>query len=166
MIKEKTDEPSRKMEQRRRKKMERDSRKEAQAAVEFLMIASISLLLIVPALVLFFDFTRETTYKTLNERVGTIGKTMVETAQSTYYYGNEASEVVDFDFPPKIISLTIVNEHELVLTLEAEEGNSEIVFYSQPPLSGSFTEEDITEGIKRFKFYNNNGIIEITELDE
>lgn len=137
----------------------------AQSALEFLMIVGISLVLIIPALLLFFYFTQDATYATITSRVENIGNAMIETAQQVYFYGNEAREVLTIDFPQKVLSLEIQNNHEIVFTLEVPGGTTQTVFYSEIPMNGTFTEEDVTQGIKQIKFENNQSMIEVSEID-
>ena len=141
--------------------------KQAQAAIEFLLVIALSLVLVIPALTLFFNFTQDTTYEALNGRVSRIGTAMVETTQSVYYYGNEASKVLVVDFPSKVNALEInpQNKHEIIFTLEVPRGTTEAVFYSEIPLQGNFTQDKITQGPKQFKFENVNGTIMVSELD-
>lgn len=137
----------------------------AQSALEFLMIVGISLVLIIPALLSFFYFTQDAAYTTITSRVENIGNAMIETAQRVYFYGNQAREVLTIDFPQKVLSLEIQNNHEIVFTLEVPGGTTQNVFYSEIPLSGTFTEEDITQGIKQIRFENNQSMIEVSEID-
>lgn len=149
------------------------NKKNAQSAIEFLLTVAISLVLIVPALVLFFHFTEDATFTALDERIQGIGQAMKETTESVYYYGNGAKEIIDLEFPQKITMLSIQNQHELVFTMETSSATTEQSFYSDITLTtgptyttpGEFNPDDYTEGIKKFQFENVNGIIEITELD-
>jgi len=151
------------------------NKKNAQSAIEFLLTVTISLVLIVPALVLFFHFTEDATYTALDERIQGIGQAMTETTESVYYYGNGAKEIVDLEFPQKITELSIQNQHELVFTMETSSGTTEQSFYSDivlkttypttPVTFDPFNPDDYTEGIKKFQFENINGEIWITELD-
>lgn len=137
----------------------------AQSALEFLMIVGLSLVLIIPALLLFFHFTQDATYAAITSRVDNIGNAMVETAQRVYFYGDEAREVLTIDFPQKVLSWEIQNNHEMVFTLEVPGGITQSVFYSEVPISGTFIEDDVTQGIKQILFVNNQSMVEISEME-
>ncbi|MEK6867400.1 MAG: hypothetical protein AABX98_01120 [Nanoarchaeota archaeon] len=125
-----------------------------QAAIEFLFVVGFAMMLIIPSLALFGMFVQETSDTVTRGQVNKIGNYMMNTATQAYHGTNGTIIVIEVNFPKGVTNLTVPTENELVFTFE--EGTTgvagEAVFYSDIPLNGTFTDNDVNEGIKKFKF--------------
>ena len=125
-----------------------------QAAIEFLFVVGFAMMLIIPSLALFGMFVQETSDTVTRGQVNKIGNYMVNTATQAYHGTNGTIIVIEVNFPEGVTNLTVPTETELVFTFEdgTTGAAGEAVFYSDVPLNGTFTADDVNEGTKKFKF--------------
>ncbi len=123
----------------------------AQASIEFLFVVGFAMLLIIPSLSLFGMFVQETSDTVTQSQINKIGNYMINTATQTYHGTNGTVIVIEVNFPEGVSGLEVMNGNELVFTF-ADELSGQAVFYSDILLNGTFTEDDINKGIKKFKF--------------
>lgn len=138
-------------------------KKKAQAAIEFLFVVGFAMLLIIPSLALFGRFVEETAYTATTSQVNKIGNYMLATAVQAYQGTNGTMIVIEVNFPEGVQNVTVVNENELVFSINIGGAESEQVYYSELPLSADFSSEDVTKGLKKFRFtaINNGEMVHI-----
>ena len=125
--------------------------KKAQASIEFLFVIGFAMLLIIPSLALFGRFVQETTYTATTAQTHKIGNQMLTTAKQVYHGTNGSIIVMEFNFPDGLTGMTI-QEDTLNFSAEVAGKKTEMVYYSDIPIEGTFEEEDWTKGRKKFKF--------------
>lgn len=124
----------------------------SQAAIEFLFVVGFAMLLLFPSLALFGRFVQETTYTVTTSQLNKIGYYMLSTAKQAYYSTNGSIIVIEVNFPDGVKGMEIINEEELVFGIETSGAESELVFFSDVPINGTFNESDYTKGNKKFRF--------------
>lgn len=104
--------------------------KNAQSALEYLMIIALTFAIIVPTVYLFFTYARESNIKIIDSQIDRIGRNIVNTAESIYYSGEHSKTILEFNMPDNIEEVNILSNRELVFTIVTEFGNTDIVFFS------------------------------------
>lgn len=124
----------------------------AQAAVEFLFVVGFAMILILPSLALFGRFVEETAYSATSSQINSIGNYMLSIAVQAYQGTNGTVLVIEVNFPDGVQNMTIVNQNELVFSINIGDAESEQVYYSDVPINGTFSSSDFSKGLKKFKF--------------
>ena len=65
----------------------------AQAALEYLLIIAMTFAIIIPTVYLFFTYSRESNIKIIDFQISSIGRNIVNTAESIYYSGENSKTV-------------------------------------------------------------------------
>lgn len=124
----------------------------AQASIEFLFIMGFAMLLLLPSLALFGHFVQETTTTATAAQLHKIANALLATAKQVYYSGNGSSIVLEVNLPEGITEMHISEEEKaLIFTVDIAGASSEMVYFSDISINGSFSAEDWTEGRKKFK---------------
>lgn len=138
--------------------------KKSQAAIEFLFVVGFAMLLLLPSLALFGRFVSETSDTVTTSQVNKIGHYFLSTATQAYHGTNGTVIVIEVNFPDGVKNMTIPSEDELVFIVETGAGESEMVFYSDVPINGTFHETDYSKGIKRLKFSTIDATVQIERI--
>jgi len=125
--------------------------KRGQSSVEFLLIVSLALFLLIPALALFTDFIQKTSGDLVVSHVEEIGNTMVANVQTVYFYGPGAMIVLDVNMPENVVNMTIENDNFLIITVEIEGRTSDFLFYSDAPMQANISSTYYSPGLKHMK---------------
>ena len=148
--------------------------KKAQIALEFILLTSIAMLMLFPTMSLFSNFVSESSREIVEIQIRQIGKSIVENAESMYYYGNGSMILVDYKFPERVKSMEIhefindeekTNYYEIAFILELPGGEVSKAYESKIPIKGKFDEDSITPGKKKFKIENIGNYINISRVD-
>ena len=141
--------------------------KKAQVAVETLIVVGIIMLLLMPAMYLFFNFINTSSQQILDAQINDIGKAIIKNAEALYYYGRGSAITLNFEFSDQITDI-IIEEHvnnlgELYYTLifVVNIGAKERLFLSNikivaVPDSETLSEPPL-EGKKVFRLTNIDG---------
>ncbi len=138
--------------------------KRSQIALEFLLVMSITMVMLFPTMSLFSNFVTESTKEVINVQIDYVGKSMIDTAQQMYYYGNSSMTIVEYKFPQRIKEMRInsnpkTNYYEIAFTIELPGGEITKAYPSPIPITnlypeGLFPNESFTAGIKHFRIEN------------
>jgi hypothetical protein len=139
-------------------------KKKSQSSVEFIVIVGISMVVLMFSSVLLFNYSRYSTGSILNSRVNEIGQSMVTNANIIYELGPPAKTVIEYNFPPLIDNISIVNDHLLSIRTSILVNSSYSGYDSPVKLNASFKKEDFTQGRKRFVFEAFDNHVEIKRL--
>lgn len=121
-------------------------KKSGQAAVEYIFIISIALLLLVPGTMIFYRYSSDSQSSLSHSQVFKIGNDIVDTAELMYSMG-VAWQTVEVSFPGNIEKVTVYNASpysELVITYTSD-APSEAVFFTRRHLFNS-TSPDCSAG--------------------
>lgn len=138
--------------------------KKSQAAIEFLFVVGFAMLLLLPSLALFGRFVQETSYTVTTSQATKIGYYMLSTATQAYHGSNGTVIVIEVNFPDGIKNMMIPTEDELVFIIETAGGESEMVFYSEVPINGTFNKTDYTKGLKKLKLSTIDSTVQIERI--
>lgn len=117
----------------------------AQAAVEYLFIVALALMLIIPGSIVFYRFSADSQAMIEVSKLTATGHEILQVAEELYSLGS-AWETIEVNFPDSATGLWVYNGtvSELVLTFEIE-GPSEVVFFTHVPMGNAST-NDCTNG--------------------
>ncbi len=130
----------------------------AQVATEFLLITGFFLLIIVPTVFYFYGYAQEAATDVESSKVESIGNSIVDTAESVFYYGRYSRLTLNVDLPNGISNLNVtcsetVDEEQTKLEkckLYITMLKNELFFPSNVPLIYEPTDEqaekDIVQG--------------------
>ncbi len=125
--------------------------KRGQSSVEFLLIVSLALFLLIPALAVFTDFIQKTSGDVIVSHVEEIGNTMVANVQTVYFHGPGAMIVLDVNMPENVVNMTVENDNFLIITVKIEGRTSDFLFYSDAPMQANITSSYFSPGLKHMK---------------
>ncbi len=120
--------------------------KKAQSSVEYLFVVALSLLLVVPASFLFFNYSKSSEDTVVASQIERAGNEVLLKAEEVYSIGNGSWITVEFKLPRKIAPnnpATIFNNDELVFNYSTQTGYAEAVFFTDLNLT---TDEDVSDG--------------------
>lgn len=138
------------------------SRKKAQVSLEFLMVTGFIMLVMMGSLSFLLHFAQTSTDEFVTRRVNDIGKKITNNAELLGVYGAPARKVLVFSFPPRVINMSIENDHFLFLLVQTKEGSKKYYgFYSSYNITGNFDERDYVEGKHSFLLQVNETIDEV-----
>ncbi|MBN1175879.1 hypothetical protein JXA48_04515 [Candidatus Woesearchaeota archaeon] len=117
----------------------------AQAAVEYLFIVALALMLIVPGSIVFYRFSADSQAVVEVSKITSAGNEILGVAEELYSLG-AAWETVDVNFPNSATGMWVYNAtvSELALTFDMG-GPSEVVFFTHVSMGNSST-NDCTNG--------------------
>src|SRR3989338_4687878 len=104
--------------------------KNAQSALEYLMIIGLTFGIIIPTIYLFYSYTRESNIQIVDSQINSIGRNIVNMAESIYYSGEHSKTIMEFNMPENVNRILIISERELFFDVTTEFGNTDIVFFS------------------------------------
>lgn len=101
-----------------------------QGSLEYILIVALTLVVIVPAAYLFYNYSRQSSEEFKDSQLTKIGRDIVDTAQSIFYSGQGSKTELDLNIPDNVISAVIIDSKELVFNVTTNVGITEIVFFS------------------------------------
>ena len=113
--------------------------KNAQSALEYLMIIGLTFGIIIPTVYLFYSYSRESNIQLVDSQINSIGSNIVNTAESVYYSGEHSKTIMEFNMPENVNHISIISERELVFDVTTEFGNTDIVFFSDVNITADRT---------------------------
>lgn len=143
--------------------------KKAQFSVEYLIIIGLVLVVIIPAILLYYSYSRAHTTKISASSINDIGLKIVENAKSVYSLGEGSWVTLELSLPENIKSMQIPVKNELVIEYFTEGGVSEAVFFSDinltttNPQNPYILQERI--GLVKFKIRSTGGEVVLEEVE-
>ena len=141
----------------------------AQAAMEYLLVAALILIVVIPATYLFFNYSQRSSGQIKEGRVTKMGSDIVNNAETIYYLGEPSRIVLTETMPEGVDELRIDSDweqgvNELVFVTRFAGGEaSDFVFSSKVNLQeagdvlGEFDELDRRPGTKKIRLEAKNG---------
>ena len=140
----------------------------SQSALEYLMIIALTLGIIVPTTYIFFRYSTESNTKILDSQISQIGRSMIDTAETVYFSGQNSKIVLQLNMPESVNAINIIENRELVFNITTDIGENEAVFFSSVNITSSTCQGPICSlaeiaglGIKKIKFqsYNSSQVL-------
>ena len=143
----------------------------SQSALEYLMIIALTLGIMVPTAYIFFQYSTESNTKILDSQINQIGRSIIDTAETVYFSGQNSKIVLQLNMPESVNDINIINNRELVFNVATDIGEGEAVFFSSINITSSDCQGSICSlaeiagsGLKKIKFqsYNNGNQVLIS----
>jgi hypothetical protein len=122
----------------------------AQSAIEFMMIVGIAFTMLIPAFFVFQQFSSQANEQVISAQLNAFGRDLISTVESMYYYGEYSKTELKFNFPNKVIDMSVnVPEdgelYELVITADVFGAEADFVYFTKVPIAPEVNElnEDI-----------------------
>ena len=118
----------------------------AQASIEYLLIVTFALILIIPGTVLFLRYTQDQQTSVIGAQVFTAGNLLVDTAELMYSIGQNSWQTIDISFPDTVQGVTVYSGSPSELVVHyGETIISDAVFFTDIPLLNA-SESDCSAG--------------------
>ncbi len=100
----------------------------AQASMEYLMVAGLVLLVILPSIYLFYRYSHSSEKEIAKSQIDNMGKKIIDAAEDVYYLGGQSKTTLDLTIPKGVKNMEIWCNQNLVFLTE---DGSEISFSSR-----------------------------------
>ncbi len=104
--------------------------KSGQGAFEYILIVAIAMVLIVPGVILFYNYSLKSNDQVLRSQIEMIGNDLMDAAEKVYYIGEYSWQSVRINIPEKVTNILVLDNSELVVQYNTMSGISEAVFFS------------------------------------
>jgi len=150
-------------------------KKNAQVSVEYIMIITIGMMIMIPGIYLFRNYAFDSNDRILSSRISEIANNILTNSEKIYYYGPPSKTTVSIDMPPGISSMYVLSipendEYYLGFKILTTSGEKDYFFESKMPIEPEekelctnmpeqcngnicecFKERYYSKGIKNFK---------------
>jgi hypothetical protein len=104
--------------------------KQGQGAFEYILVVAIAMILIVPGVILFYNYSLKSNDEVMRSQIDMIGNDIMDAAEKVYYIGEYSWQSVKVDVPDKVTNIYILGNSELVIDYHSIAGDSQAVFFS------------------------------------
>lgn len=101
-----------------------------QGAFEYILIVAIAMLLIVPGVVLFYNYSLKSNDQVMRSQIDMIGNDLMDAVEKVYYVGEYSWQSLKIDVPNQVKNIYILDNSELIVEYNTYYGISEAVFFS------------------------------------
>jgi hypothetical protein len=102
------------------------------------MIVAVSLLMIIPATILFMNYTSDSKASVISSQVFKIGNELIVTGEQMYSVGHNSWQTIELLIPEELISVKVFNGSTSELVLSYGDPVSDVVLFSNIPLFNEF----------------------------
>ena len=130
----------------------------AQAAIEFMLVFGIALLILIPTFYIFQDYSIRSKDQISTGQLSVIGNDLVNAAETVYFMGLPARLTLELSMPEGVTGMRIEKDwsrdiNELVFTMR---DNNELSFRSNVNINGTFERSDYSQGLKKILLETKN----------
>jgi hypothetical protein len=104
--------------------------KQGQGAFEYILVVGIAMLLIVPGVILFYNYSLKSNDEVMRSQINMIGNDIMDAAEKVYYIGEYSWQSLKIDIPNKVTNIYVLDDSELVIEYHSYAGLSQAVFFS------------------------------------
>jgi len=106
-----------------------------QGAFEYILVVGIAMLLIVPGVMIFYNYSLKSNDEVMRSQINMIGNDIMDAAEKVYYIGEYSWQSLKVDIPNKVTSIYVLDNSELVIEYHSYVGLSQAVFFSDINIS-------------------------------
>ena len=103
----------------------------AQASFEYLAVLALTLVIIVPSIYLFYNYSKQSKEEVTDSQTISIGKQIIDNARFVHYSGRDSKITLDIEIPEDVETISVQGGKELVFDLTTSAGNTQLVFFSE-----------------------------------
>jgi len=139
----------------------------SQSSVEYLMIVGLSLLFILPASYLFYNYAKNSEDSVMASQISRAGNSIIRGAEEVYIIGNNSWITLELYIPDGFHLARLDNGQELIFEYYTQQGLSEAVFFSDIRLVNEDGDCDtcdlpFTTGTNNVRITSRGGYVSIT----
>ncbi len=127
----------------------------SQVSMEFVLISFISMVLLIPVIFMFFNYTSSTSRDIILAQAHKAGRAMVDVSEQVWSYGRGGIQTVEVTLPKNIVNIS--TELNTTLVMETTLRGDVVAIHSRVPIYGNFTSDDANPGTKKFRMENIRG---------
>ncbi|PIN70514.1 hypothetical protein COV93_01195 [Candidatus Woesearchaeota archaeon CG11_big_fil_rev_8_21_14_0_20_43_8] len=128
--------------------------------MEYLTIVGFVMVIIIPMLVIFYDFKSEAADTIRSSQVRQVGMKIVDTAETIYFLGEPSSTLLRIYLPDKIQSVEMLGR-EIVFNISTRVGVDQIVMLSEVNVTGTIPNN---AGLHNMRFQSHGTYVDINPL--
>lgn len=110
--------------------------KRGQGAFEYILVVGIAMLLIVPGVMLFYNYSLKSNDEVMRSQINMIGNDIMDAVEKVYYIGEYSWQSLKIDIPNKVSNIYVLDNSELIIEYHSYSGTSQAVFFSDVNISG------------------------------
>ncbi|MCX8146993.1 MAG: hypothetical protein N3D84_00830 [Candidatus Woesearchaeota archaeon] len=123
----------------------------SQAAMEYLMIAGIAFVIVVPMVYILYSYTTSMSQEVAESKVGKIANDIVNTAEQIYYLGEPSRTTLTFNMPEGVYDIEVQGDRSIVFKLGDVYNSKEVVAVSSVDIASFLIPDDFKKGRKKFR---------------
>ena len=135
------------------------SQAKGQSSLEYITLVAITLVIIVPATYLFYNYSRDSTQEISDAQLTRLGREIIDTSEKIFYSGIGSRTVMQINLPEGVTSGVILDGKELVFNITSQVGVSEVVFFSAVNITTDPTK--CTENVCTIPLFYSSGLKKI-----
>ena len=116
-----------------------------QFAVEHLLVVAFGLLVIIPIVYFFYNYSVSQVDEVSMTQLNRMGNDILNNAESVYYMGKPSRITLDTNMPSGVKNITVLGSKELVFWATYNGKVSEVAFSSNVPIGGPYINETGTK---------------------
>jgi len=113
-------------------------RAKGQASFEYILVVGLALVLLVPGTYLFYSFSKVSNDQVVGARINGAGNELLGTVEEVYAVGQNSWRTVTINFPDNVRNVYVLDDEELVITYDTQNGVSDAVFFSKVNISAPY----------------------------
>ncbi|MEK6967061.1 MAG: hypothetical protein AABX51_00345 [Nanoarchaeota archaeon] len=128
----------------------------AQASVEFMLVLGLGMVILLPATILFYNYSQDQSRELELQQVIRLGNQIVNEAERVYYYSDPSKLEIQGIVPSNVFNITVESDWSVpnrvnILTIWVRSGGRDraYTFLSRVNIQGTFEARDFTPGQKR-----------------
>lgn len=134
--------------------------RKGQAAFEYILVAAVIGIMIIPAAYLFFSYSHSSADQIDKAQLDQLGRNIVAEAEKVYYQGPPSRTELEARMPPNVLNISIIGDwntgtQELLIKSGGPNGVSEFTYPSKVNIKGSFNgsmrDISVGAGIKKIE---------------
>lgn len=122
-------------------------------------MVALTFAIIIPAGILLYNFSLESSAEVEDSQVIQVGRSIIEAAQTVFYYGPGSKTVIDVNMPGNVLNILVIDGKEIVFNVTTSYGFNELVFFS--PINISTAGSNCNANVCSFPEIANSGLKKI-----
>lgn len=123
----------------------------AQASMEYLMVAGIAFVIIVPMMYILYQYTSNLSSDVTDSKLGKIGTDIANTAEQIFYLGEPSRTTLRYDMPEGVYDIEVTGDRSIIFKLGDPSSPKEVVTFANVDIISYLVPDDFTKGRKNLK---------------